>query len=179
MRRFFLLVLFLLLSSGLFSDFILNKPQIILKDGFLYLHLFVDRKIPYRIISTIEDGIKVKFIYEIKWMKKISFFLSSDKIIFTKNLYYTISLNFLEGRYVLFNSLDKKTRYFSKRINLIKAMTSWNFIKLIRFYELESEKAYYIKARVLIKSVKLYPPFSLLSILSIETDWKRSGDVIR
>ena len=111
--------------------------------------------------------------------EKNKFFLVSDKLILKKHFYYTASLNFLEGRYVLKDSINKKVQYFNKRADLIRAMTKWRFVKLVRFYTLVPDKAYYIEARARIKSIKLYPPFSFLAILSFETDWKRSGDIIR
>lgn len=159
------------------AAFNLKTPQVFLKDDQLYTSLETDHIIPYRVLSAIEDGIKIRFIYEVRLRRKIGFFLASDPVLVKKNVFYTINLNFLEGRYLVTNSVDGKTRFYRTRTGLLKAITRWEYLPLLPFASLKEDRIYYLEVRARIRSIKMYPPFSFLSILSHDTQWKRSGDI--
>lgn len=176
-RTLFVLVLVLLPFSALLHPLSLEPPVIKLKGDWLKADLQTDGRFSLRIIGAIDDGIRINIIYEYRLLRKSGFFLSPDQEIFEKSVSWSVTQHLLEGNYIV-RAADNRSFVFRTRNEYLKKIAAWKDLQICRFAELTVGETYYLEYRVLVRSTKMYPPFSILSVFSSDTPWMRSGVIV-
>jgi len=176
MCRILCVVLVLLFINPLYS-LKLYLPRIKLKNDNLLADLKTDSRVSVRVIGAIDDGIRINIIFEYRLRRKQKFFLSSDSTFLEGKVSYAVTQNLLEGTYVVKSSTGQSYAFRSRR-RYLKQISKWNKLKIVKFSSLKVGASYYLEVRVLIRSTKMYPPFSFLSVFSSQTAWVRSGVIV-
>jgi len=128
-------------------------------------------------MTAIDDGIRINVIFEFRLKRKKQFFLSSDPVIKEGRVSYAVTQNLLEGTYVVRSSTGRVFTYRTRKQYLTR-LSSGVRLKIIRFSRLKAGVSYYLEVRILIRSTRMYPPFSFLSVFSSESPWVRSGVIV-
>lgn len=166
-----------MLFTGLMYPLKLMPPRIGLYQNTLSADFKIKGKFPLRVIGAIDDGIRINIIFQFRLKRKKQFFLSSDPTIKVGRVSYAVTQNLLDGTYVVKSSQGKVHAYRTRR-KYLKKLTDGLRAAVIRFSRLKVGVSYYLEARLLIRSTKMYPPFSFLSVFSSDTPWVRSGVIV-
>ena len=176
MRRILCVAGLLFVSVSLYS-LGLFPPQIRLYQDTLSADFRIKGRLPLRVIGAIDDGIRINIIFEYRLKRKKQFFLSSDPVIKAGKASYAVTQNLLDGTYVV-KSSGGEVFAFRTRRQYFKKLTAGLRATIIRFSRLKVGVSYYLEVRLLIRSTKMYPPFSFLSVFSSESSWVKSGVIV-
>lgn len=132
--------------------------------------------IPYKeVFTSLQDGLEAEITFQFRLYEKVRGFFSifGDRLIGQQEFYYRAHMNFYDNTYSLIRSSGEKLD-FKKREEFIESFFG---IQMLAFPEFapESDKVYYLQARIRLNHVKLVPPLNLIYILGpigITTDWK-------
>jgi len=145
--------------------------------GFIAVEFGMKGKVPYKILSAIDDGIKISFIYNWRLKRKIAFFLATDPEIASGKIMSIVNWNFIEGVYFLRHSRKGQIFRFSNLVEIIDHLKKKRQFKILSKKIMEKNETYYLELKLDVKSIKLYPPFSFLSVFSVDSDWVRSSEL--
>ncbi len=145
--------------------------------GFIAVEFGMKGKVPYKILSAIDDGVKISFVYNWVLKRKIAFFLAKDPEIATGKIVSIVNWNFIEGVYFLRHSPKGEIYRFAKLVDVINDIKKKRQFKIISKLIMQSDETYYLELKLDVKSIKLYPPFSFLSVFSVDSDWVRSVEL--
>lgn len=155
----------------------LDLGKINLVKGFVAVEFGMKGKVPYKILSAIDDGIKISFVYNWRLKRKIAFFLATDPEIATGQIMSIVNWNFIEGVYFLRHSRKGQITRFAKLVEIIGDIKKKRQFKIISKNIMKRDETYYLELKLDIKSIKLYPPFSFLSVFSVDSDWVKSSEL--
>lgn len=174
-----MLLVFWSLTQPLHAAFSLRAVRVFFRAGFINVSFQTEGMIPYKVIRALEDGVRIEYSYEFRLRRRVGFFLARDAVIAEKRVLYVLRYKFLTGRFQLEQPDAQIRMLLPGRSALVKELLQPFSRQLFPLALIESDKDYYLEARVVIRSTKLYPPFSFLSILSHEGDWVESGEFRR
>lgn len=168
-----------LTAAATAAGFSIGTVSVKLTNARLSCKVTVSGMIPYKVIRALEDGVRIEYSYRFRLRRKIGFFLARDAVIKEKTTTWVLRYKFLTGHYRLINKELNVSMVLKSRAALIKQLLKPFSLPLFSKRLLEKDKDYYLEARVVIRSTKLYPPFSFLSILSHESDWQESQEFVK
>ena len=177
MCRFLAGIMLLFLPFGVLHGLDPKPPLIKIRGAWLTVDLWTDAHFPLRVIGAIDDGIRIHVVYEYRLVKKSGFFLSPDSTVVAKSVSWNVIQNLLEDNYIVRGS-DRRAFIYRTRREYLYRISHWDKQRLCRIAELKTGTTYYLEFRVLVRSTRMYPPFSLLSVFSSETAWIRSGVIV-
>jgi hypothetical protein len=90
-----------------------------------------------------------------------------------------VRYDFLERNYIVETPGTGTPPQAVDRMGLERLVSRPPWIPLLPFHQLVADRIHYLEARFRVSSVRLYPPFSLITIFSRETDWIPSEEFSR
>ena len=177
-RAVLICILGVLLQPVLLLSFSLQEPAMRVNEvGVLVASAGIRNTIPLEVVTAVDDGIRIEVRYQVRLHRYISFFLAVDPLIIEKEIKFYIHYDFIENIYTVENDFLGKKRIFVHREEVWRYVQSVQNIALVDISSLQAGRTYYLRVRLQMRSVRMYPPFSFLSILSYGTDWVRSREL--
>ncbi|MDD5065931.1 MAG: DUF4390 domain-containing protein [bacterium] len=134
----------------------------------------LDNDIPAEIFDYLHNGVKVTIVYTVNLYKITPFFYFSDSKIVEIDYKKIVQYNIWEKAYYL---EEGKTKFkFQTKGEINKKLMELNSLFLTDEDKLDKTESYYIKVKVNLESVKLFPPlswiFDLVTVRGFQTSWK-------
>jgi hypothetical protein len=132
--------------------------------------------IPYKeVFTSLQDGLEAEITYQFRLYEKVEglFSIFGDRLIGQREPSYRAHMNLYDNTYSLITGSGEKLD-FKKREDFIESFFSIQILAFTDFVP-ETNKDYYLRARIRLNHVKLVPPLNLIYILGpigITTDWK-------
>ncbi len=162
------------LSAGE-ADYVPGKVVLEKKEDRYYVTVLYQGAFPLKVLSAIEDGMRVRIICEVIIRRQSEFALSRDEEIYSAEYARTVQYNLMDGRYLIVNQNTGAVRRAARRSQLLGMLRAPDTLPVVGTHVLVRGGQYYAEARIAIRFGKLYPPFSFLSIMTYESPWVRSG----
>lgn len=156
------------------SDYVLEKVTLEKKEDSYYVAVSYRGVFPLKVLSAIEDGIRVRIVCEVFVRRRSGFALSRDEELYSAEYARTVQYNLMDGRYLIINQNTGTIRRASRRGQLLKMLSAPESLPVVGVRNFGPNGQYYAEARIAIRFGKLYPPFSFLSIMTYESPWVRS-----
>ncbi len=132
--------------------------------------------IPYKeVFSSLQDGFEAEITFQFRLYEKVRglFSIFGDRLMGQHESSYRAHMNFYDNIYSVITSSGEKLD-FKKREQFIESFFGIQIFAFSNFAP-ESDKVYYLRARIRLNHVKLVPPLNLIYLLGpigITTDWK-------
>ena len=132
--------------------------------------------IPYKeVFTSLQDGLEAEITFQFRLYEKVGgvFAIFGDRLIGQREPSYRAHMKLYDNTYSLITSSGEKLE-FKKREDFVKSFFGIQIIAFSDFVP-ETNKDYYLRARIRLSHVKLIPPLNLVYILGpigITTDWK-------
>lgn len=133
---------------------------------------------PLKVLSAIEDGLRVEIVTEIVIRRKSGFFLFRDSVFASFAISRGIRYDLIESRYSITDEKSGGILYFTSRNRFLSALAAEIAYPIDAARKFERGAGYYAEARVMLRVGKLYPPFSFLPIISHTSSWVRSPEYL-
>jgi len=132
--------------------------------------------IPYEeVFTSLQDGLEAEITFQFRLYERVGGVLAifGDRLIGQREPSYRARMKLYDNTYSLITSNGEKLE-FEKREDFVKSFFGIQMIAFSDFVP-ETNKDYYLRARIRLSHVKLVPPLNLIYILGpigITTDWK-------
>lgn len=136
-------------------------------------------RFPLKVLSAIEDGMRVRIVCEVIIRRTSDFALSRDEEVYVAEYVRSVQYSLMDGRYLVVNQNTGGVLRVSRRSQLLGMLLKTDILPVVDNKALRAGGKYYAEVRLAIRFGKLYPPFSFLSIMSYESPWIRSGVFIQ
>jgi len=174
--NFILIVLFLIFTKNIYCAENIKIKKVVLKTNHnkLYVDISLNKNIPMEIFELLRDGVRVTIVYVVELYRVRPFFLFFDENIVSQQYKIKIHYRLWENKYYL-KMKNKKILSFTSTKKLNTFLKNINDIFVIDKKKLQKGERYYLKTKVLCKSVELYPPFKwvvdIVGLGKFETPW--------
>jgi hypothetical protein len=152
-----------------------------MKEDYIFLYAKLENAFNPEIKRVIDSGIQATFNFIIELREKSALFFWLDKKIKQIKIAHRVFYNILEKKYIL-ELKEKKEKFiftsdFKKAQHLVERIEK---VKVIHINQLSSKKFYYLRIRVEVNSIELYPPLNLIFNVftpywNFKTKWQSSS----
>jgi len=157
------------------SAYLPSRVSLAEVDGKYVLSVSYQGVFPLKVLSAIEDGMRVQVVCEVVIRRQADFALSRDEEVYLAEYVRSIQYNLMDGRYLVVNLNTGARQRIARRSQLLAMLRSPEDLPVIGNAVFSRRGQYYAEARIAIRFGKLYPPFSFFSIMTYESPWVRSG----
>ena len=144
------------------------------REGSYYVSLQYAGSFPLKILSAVEDGVRVQIVTDVVVRRGSGFALSRDEVVYQAEYIRLLQYNLVDGRYSVRNANTQAVQRYARRGDFLRSLLASSELPVVGRNPFVRGGDYYVEARLVLRSGKLYPPFSFLSILSHESPWVRS-----
>ncbi len=172
-RKYIILFIFLFLISFNLQGESIEIVKIYKDGNKLYMDGVVKEILPEDIINYLKNGVKVTLVYYIEIRERKPFYFLFDTTIYSKSYKKVIYYNLWEKKYYL--KFENKILKLKSVKELNENLQNIKRLYIINYDKIKNKKNLYIRLKVKLQSIKLFPPlswiFDLVTVREFETKW--------